>query len=176
MEKEGALMRKPVSQNLDKLYQPRHESSFYDLCPRLQGPLQGLYPREAPCLTTAVHPKYRRTLVGDQSEETTEEIKSFAWSILSQCSTQRQPFIPSKKAWINVSVMRLAERSLSLCGSLLQRIWFNFGIRAWTMLKYNYKRNRNFICELQGIALNWRGWWKMICVSREKKGRRGSVW
>lgn len=57
----------------------------------------------------------------------------------------------------------------------LQRVWFKVGIRAWTMLKYNYKRNRNFISELQGTAWNWGGWWELIGVGREKK-RRDSVW
>lgn len=52
----------------------------------------------------------------------------------------------------------------------LQRVWFKVGIRAWTMLKYNYKRNRNFISELQGTAWNWGGWWELIGVSREKGG------
>lgn len=51
----------------------------------------------------------------------------------------------------------------------LQRVWFKVGIRAWTTLKYNYKRNRNFISELQGTAWNWGGWWELIGVGREKK-------
>lgn len=46
------------------------------------------------------------------------KLKSFSCSVLSHCSTQRQPFISFRKLWINVSVMRHAERSLLPCDSL----------------------------------------------------------
>lgn len=40
------------------------------------------------------------------------------------------------------------------------------------MLKHNYKRNRNFISELQGTAWNWGGWRELIGAGGERRGRK----
>lgn len=58
--------------------------------------------------------------------------------------------------------------------AFLQRVWFKVGIKAWTMLKYNYKRNSNFTSGLQGTASEAAGsWWVMAAGKRRE---RGNAW
>lgn len=54
--------------------------------------------------------------------------------------------------------------------AFLQRVWFKVGIRAWTMLKYNYKRNRNFISEFSRNSFELR---RLVKADRCWQGGKG---
>lgn len=158
LERAGTMMRKPAGHNLDKPPRSRAGGCFYDLCQRR--PFPGSRPKWSPpphLPATAMHPKWG-TNSGREPKWGAQErkLKSLGCSGLSHCSSERQPFISSRKLWINVSVMRHAEGACHPVIVFLQRVWFKVGIRAWTMLKYNYKRNWNFISEFSRNGLELR--------------------